>query len=56
MLFVVFSAHAQEERYLIDKNVPAEYYDLATKIDKGFEPTSNFIQSIVFYSFKIKNN
>ena len=56
MLFVIFSAHAQEERYLIDKNVPAEYYDLATKIDKGFEPTSNFIQSIVFYSFKIKNN
>jgi len=43
------------QKTLIDESIPSKYYGIDKKIDKGFEPTSNFIQSIVFYSFKLKD-
>jgi AGCS family alanine or glycine:cation symporter len=43
------------QKTLIDEAIPSKYYGVDKQIDKGFEPTSNFIQSIVFYSFKLKD-
>jgi len=45
----------QATETLIDEAIPSSYFSLDKKIDKGFEPTSNFIQGIVFYSFKLKD-
>jgi AGCS family alanine or glycine:cation symporter len=50
-----FALQAQQQKTLIDEPIPAEYLGIDKKIDKGFEPTSNVIQSIVFYSFKIND-
>jgi len=52
MLF--FVAFAQDKT-LVDESIPSKYYGVDKQIDKGFEPASNFIQSIVFYSFKVKD-
>jgi AGCS family alanine or glycine:cation symporter len=43
------------QKTLIDESIPSKYYGIDKQIDKGFEPTSNFIQSIVFYSFKLSD-
>ena len=50
-----FALQAQQQKTLIDEPIPMQYYGIDKKIDKGFEPTSNLIQSVVFYSFKIKD-
>jgi len=59
LLFFLFCflslAEAQQQKILIDEATPEKYYGIDKKIDNGFAPTSNFIQSIVFYSFKINN-
>jgi alanine or glycine:cation symporter, AGCS family len=52
---LLFTALNAQQKTLIDENVPLNYYTVDKQIDKGFEPTSNFIQSIIFFSFKIKD-
>lgn len=52
---MLFSVAYSQDTTLVDESIPSKYYDVAKQIDKGFEPASNFIQSIVFYSFKVKD-
>jgi AGCS family alanine or glycine:cation symporter len=52
---MLFSVAYSQDKTLVDESIPSKYYGVDKQIDKGFEPASNFIQSIVFYSFKVKD-
>jgi AGCS family alanine or glycine:cation symporter len=52
---MLFSVAYSQDKTLVDESIPSKYYGVDKQIDKGFEPASNFIQSIVFYSFKLKD-
>ena len=53
--FILLFSWSFAQKTLIDESIPSKFYGIDKQIDKGFEPTSNFIQSIVFYSFKLKD-
>ncbi len=61
LLFIMFLSfinwgYAQDkEKTLVDEQTNISFYSVDKQIDIGFTPTSNFIQSIIFYSFKVKN-
>lgn len=43
------------QKTLVDEDTDISFYPVDKQIDLRFTPTSNFIQSIVFASFKVKN-
>lgn len=54
-LFAFTATWAQQQKTLVDEPTDLSYYSFDQKIDRGFAPTSNFIQSIIFFSFKVQN-
>jgi AGCS family alanine or glycine:cation symporter len=52
---MLFSVAFAQDTILVDESIPSKYYGVDKQIDKGFEPTSKIIQSIVFYSFKLND-
>ena len=54
-LFTFSATWAQQQKTLVDEPTDLSYYSFDQKIDRGFAPTSNFIQSIIFFSFKAQN-
>lgn len=56
LLFWAPQGMAQEEKVLIGERTSMDFYSLGKRIDIAFTPTSNFIQSRVFYPLRIKKN
>ncbi len=55
LIILFLGAANAQDTLLIEEPTSLSYYSFDQKVDKGFAPTSNFIQSIIFYSFKVQN-
>src|SRR5690606_20261494 len=55
LLFAFTFVNAQQTKVLVDEPTALSYYSIDQQIDRGFAPTSNAIQSIIFISFKVQN-